>query len=278
MISLELYGHVFAECFTLSEDFRLPRVMRDDACLAYVQEGTQEIYAPTQKLVASDNESILMKCGNYIANFKNVTPTTQFKSVVFHLDPHAIRQSFGNRDLSFLANNKNSENVDPALKIDRSTLLDSFVNSMMLYFDNPKLVGDELMAVKLQELVMILSDSGKNAVATQILSTLYNPEQIAFEKIINANLYNNLSISELAHLTNKSESTFKRAFKKYHKESPARFFRSHRLRKAAQLLSETNISISEIAYDCGFENVAHFSTCFSEEYVKSPRTYRNGLN
>ena len=58
MISLELFGHVFAECFTLDQDFRLQREMRDDACLAYIQEGKQEIYSPTQKIQATDGESI----------------------------------------------------------------------------------------------------------------------------------------------------------------------------------------------------------------------------
>lgn len=278
MINLSLFGHTFAECFTLSENFRMPREMRDDACLAYVQEGTQEIYAPTQKLIAKDKESILMKCGNYIANFSNVTPKTQFKSVVFHLDPQAIKKSFGSRDLSFLSDKRKSGNTDPALKLSRNVLLDSFVSSMTPYFDEPTLANDELMAVKLQELVMILSDSGKNALATEILGTLYDPEYAAFQSIINANLYNNMSISELAHLTNKSESTFKREFKKHYNESPAKYFRDKRIKRAAELLNTTSSSISEIAWECGFENIAHFSTSFNETFGKSPRNYRNDLN
>lgn len=275
MISLELFGHPFAECFTLSENIRMQREMRDDACLAYIQKGRQEIYSPIRKIVANDNESILMKCGNYIANFKDISPTSQFKSVVFHLDPESIKKVFGDKDLSFLKIDKSNLAMNPALKIDRSELLDSFVKSMEPYFDKPQLANEQLLATKLQELVYILSDSGNNSVATQIIGTLYTPEEIAFDEIIEANMYNNLSIAEMAHLSNRSESTFKRDFKKWYNESPSKYFKTKRLEKAADLLNTSSLQINEIAWECGFENAAHFSDSFHQYFGKSPKIYRS---
>jgi len=274
MTSLDLYGNAFAQCFTLNQDYRLPREMRDDACLAYVHTGKQEIFAPTQKLIANDNEAILMKCGNYIANFTDVSHTSPFKSVVFHLDPESIKKAFGDTDLSFLKVDKGNVGMNPALKIDQSTLMDNFMNSMVVYFNNPKLATEELLAVKLQELVYILSDSGKNVLATQIIGTLYTPEEIAFDDIVQANLYNSLNISELAHLAARSESTFKRDFKKFYDESPAKYFRQRRLEKAADLLIKSDLQIKEIAWDCGFENSAHFSDSFHKFFGNSPRDYK----
>ena len=274
MTSLKLFGHAFAECFSLEQEYRIQREMRDDACLAYVQSGRQEIYSPTQKIVATDRESILMKCGNYIANFTDVTPVSQFKSVVFHLDPETIIKAFDNKDLDFLRVDKSKSAVKPALKIDHSELLDSFVESMMPYFNHPELAKDELLLLKLKELVYILSDFGKNSVVNQIIGTLYNPEVIAFDEIITANLYNNLSIAELAHLTYRSESSFKRNFRKLYNESPAKYFKTKRLEKAANLLKNSKLQINEIAWDCGFENVAHFSDSFHTYYGKSPKEFR----
>lgn len=275
MISLELFGHPFAECFTLSQNFRLTREMRDDACLAYIQQGSQEIYSPTKKIVANDNESILMKCGNYIANFKDISPTSQFKSVVFHLDPESIRKVFGDKDLGFLKIDRTNIAKSPALKIDRSELLDSFVKSMEPYFNKPELANDHLLATKLQELVYILSDSGNNSLATQIIGTLYTPEEIAFDEIIEANMYHNLSIAEIAHISNRSESTFKRDFKKWYNDSPSKYFKAKRLEKAADLLTSSTLQINEIAWECGFESAAHFSDSFHQYFEKSPKEYRS---
>ncbi|MCZ6777609.1 MAG: hypothetical protein O7F16_01465, partial [Acidobacteria bacterium] len=174
VITLNLFGHPFAVCFSLEHAYRTMSELRDDACLAYVQSGKQEIYSPTQKIVARDKESILMNCGNYIANFAEVTPIIPFQSIVFHLDAHTIRKAFGDKNLSFLQVDQTHIPRNPALKIEQSDLLDSFVASMMPYFDHPGLARDELLALKLQELVHILSDSGRNPVATQIIGTLYD--------------------------------------------------------------------------------------------------------
>jgi len=275
LISLELFGHVFAECFTLDQDFRIQREMRDDACLAYIQEGKQEIFSPTQKILATDRESILMKCGNYIANFRDVAPTAQFKSVVFHLDPEAIRKAFDDKNLDFLRVDKSKVARDPALKMDQNELLDSFVSSMMPYFENPQMAKDELLLLKLKELVYILSDFGNNPIVNQIIGTLYSAEKISFDEIISANLYHNLSIGELAHLTARSESSFKRDFRKWYSESPAKYFKTKRLEKSSDLLENSSTPISEIAWECGFENPAHFSASFHDYFGKSPREYRD---
>ncbi|MBL4624272.1 MAG: helix-turn-helix transcriptional regulator [Flavobacteriales bacterium] len=74
------------------------------------------------------------------------------------------------------------------------------------------------------------------------------------------------------------ESSFKRDFKKYFNESPAKYFKNKKLTKAAELLARTSLLISEIAWDCGFENAAHFSTSFTDKYSQSPRNYRDDLN
>jgi len=241
MTSLELLGHPFAEYVTHDQEFRFAGVMRNDACLAYVQEGKQEIYSATQKIITRGKESVLMKCGNYISSFKDASPISKFRSVVFHLDPAAIRIAFDNKGLEFLSIDKSRPPRDPALKMEKNVLLDSFVTSMMPYFDNPGLVKEELLLVKLKELVYILSDFGKNPLVNQILGTLYSPEEIAFDEIITAHLYDNLSIAELGHLTARSESSFKRDFKQCYNESPARYFKTKRLEKAANLL-EINYS------------------------------------
>jgi len=274
LTSIDLYGHTFVECISIEGAIRGTRNKRDDACLSFVETGKQEIYSSSQRLVASDKESILMKCDNYVTNIGNESPIAKTKAVVFHLDLESIKKAFGDRDLNFLKVDRTDAPIDPALKIDRSDLLDSFVASMQPYFDKPQLANDDLLAVKLQELVYILSDSGKNPRATQIIGTLHSIEEIAFDEVISANLYNNRSLSELAHLTARSESSFKREFSKWYKDSPAKNLKTKRLEKAAELLKSSSLQIREIAWETGFENAAHFSTSFVKHFGQSPKEFR----
>ena len=69
-------------------------------------------------------------------------------------------------------------------------------------------------------------------VVKHILASLYTEEHIELEPIIEANLFNNLTIAELAHLTAKSESTFKREFKKAYGDSPSIYKKKQRHRKS----------------------------------------------
>jgi len=51
------------------------------------------------------------------------------------------------------------------------------------------------------------------------------------------------------------------------------FIRLIRLKRAAQLLSESKMTIAEIMQETGFSNYSHFNACFREEFKKSPKEY-----
>ncbi|QEC69215.1 response regulator [Panacibacter ginsenosidivorans] len=56
-------------------------------------------------------------------------------------------------------------------------------------------------------------------------------------------------------------------------KTPIEFIRSMRLKRAAQLLEKSGMSVSEIAYEVGFNNPKHFSKFFKEEFKVSPSQY-----
>lgn len=52
------------------------------------------------------------------------------------------------------------------------------------------------------------------------------------------------------------------------------YIRELRLRTAAELLKEHNKNITEICFECGFQNLSHFLRCFKQRYGVSPKAYR----
>ena len=52
--------------------------------------------------------------------------------------------------------------------------------------------------------------------------------------------------------------------------SPSDFIRSYRLNKAKKLLETTDLNVSEVAWQCGFVNLAHFSKVYQEEFGMAP--------
>lgn len=56
--------------------------------------------------------------------------------------------------------------------------------------------------------------------------------------------------------------------------TPIEYVNQFRLLQAAQLLTSTKNSISDICYSTGFNNTSYFTKKFKEQYKATPRSYR----
>ena len=72
-----------------------------------------------------------------------------------------------------------------------------------------------------------------------------------------------------------SRRQMERLFRQYMQTSPARHYLTLRLNKARSLLQQTSMSITEIAFACGFTSVSHFSKCYRDMFGTTPRCLRN---
>lgn len=59
-------------------------------------------------------------------------------------------------------------------------------------------------------------------------------------------------------------------------KSPLEFIRSIRMKRAAQLLEKSGMSVAEVAYEVGFNNPKHFTKFFKEEFALTPSQYIAG--
>ena len=73
-----------------------------------------------------------------------------------------------------------------------------------------------------------------------------------------------------------SRMTFYRKIQSATGQKPTEFIRTIRLRRAAELLREGRLSITEITYDTGFSSVSYFSRCFRAMYGVSPTQWGKG--
>lgn len=85
----------------------------------------------------------------------------------------------------------------------------------------------------------------------------------------------NITVSKLAALGYVSSSCFNRKFKKETGITPIEYLIEIRLERAKTMLRRKNISVTEIAMNCGFGSSAHFSSCFQSRVGISPTEYRD---
>ncbi|WP_167607651.1 hybrid sensor histidine kinase/response regulator transcription factor [Maribellus sediminis] len=97
--------------------------------------------------------------------------------------------------------------------------------------------------------------------------------------IIEANLQNpNFTSHTISQKMNMSRTSFYRKLKELSDMSIGEFIRSIRLKRAAQLLADKELTITEIAYSVGFSDAKYFRSIFQKQFGCTPSDYRNKLN
>lgn len=85
---------------------------------------------------------------------------------------------------------------------------------------------------------------------------------------------NNLDLGFIARKLSWSEAHLRKVFREHTGETPFQFHEKIRILKAQKELKETAKSISEIAYEIGWEDPLYFSKVFKTKVGQSPRAYR----
>lgn len=253
---------------------RVPVTMPDEACFYYVVEGDSRTYTPQGPVRQQASEGLVLRCGNYFTEFLS-SRSNRFEAIAIHLYGDTLRLIYDRDFPDFLAE---IDRVQPVHFEHHaaSELLTTYVKSLAFYFDNPALVSDELQKLKIKELLLLLARTDKAAAVRRLIAGLFTATAYDFRAVVEANLFADLSTGELAHLCGMSLSTFKRTFRKTYGDAPAGYLRQRRLERAARLLRTTDARVSEVAYDCGFKELAHFSRTFQKAYGRSPTAWRLG--
>ncbi|WP_316743026.1 AraC family transcriptional regulator [Pedobacter antarcticus] len=81
------------------------------------------------------------------------------------------------------------------------------------------------------------------------------------------------NLPTLAIAAGMSESKMKRLFKQIFGNSIYSYYQSFRLKEAAYLIREKNMSVSEAGYKMGFSNLSHFTRIFERYIGQKPKKY-----
>lgn len=96
-------------------------------------------------------------------------------------------------------------------------------------------------------------------------------------KHINDNFKNHISLDEIADVASMTVPAFCRYFKKVTGKTFTKLVNEYRVVHATKLLYESQMSITDIAYECGFNNFSHFNKLFKENTGKNASKYRSEM-
>lgn len=256
------------------EPLRLTAAMpSNEACFAYILEGSCVSYSAAEQLVVKTQEAFLARCGNYTTQLLTDGKTAIYSTITVHFHLEVLQKIY-EKEQAFWWNKPPVISSANAVKVAVNHWIHHYMEGLQHYFDCPSLLTEELLILKLKELVVLLCHSRNSAEVLKLMSSLFSEQVLTFKTIIDQHICSDLTIEELAQLTNRSLSTFKKDFKKLYHIPPARYILTKRLEKVAALLLTSDDSVTIIAYDCGFKSMAHLSRVFKATYGMPPSQYR----
>lgn len=139
-------------------------------------------------------------------------------------------------------------------------------------FSEPDKVQAGLIKIKLLELLFDLAVADED-IMKQLLA-FKKPGQTNIASVMEENLLNPVSLEDLAYLSGRSLSSFKRDFRAIYNLPPAQWIREKRLEKARDLLFNSEMSVTDVGLIAGFKNIAHFSRAFKDRFGLSPASFK----
>lgn len=148
----------------------------------------------------------------------------------------------------------------------------SFVQSLAPYYNAPVTINPALLKLKVMELLFNVAECSEDAFRQML--QLLKPVKADIRHVVEHNYTNPLILPELAYLSGRSLSGFKREFQAIYNMPPAQWLLGKRLERAADMLKNTPMSVTDICFTLGFESPAHFSRAFKKQYGYSPAHYK----
>lgn len=91
---------------------------------------------------------------------------------------------------------------------------------------------------------------------------------------LETNYHENITIAQIAKVSNFSESYFSKLFRQLTGSSFTRYLKDYRLERAAQMLRNSDSRVSNVAFLVGFNNLSYFTRAFKTKYKINPKAYK----
>lgn len=136
---------------------------------------------------------------------------------------------------------------------------------------------DEMVLLLLEKILLVLGNYTSPEMVNDKLKQHHLVTIESAREYILKHFNEPISLQQLAAHCFVSPFHFSRIFKTIAGESPHQYLTQVRLTHAKVLLTETNLPVNDIAFECGFNSPEHFVTAFKQYFAVNPSTLRKEI-
>lgn len=245
--------------------------------LIVVSEGSAIIAVDGDKYIVNEGNGFFINPGVLHGGWIYESPTCRFHSIVFH--PRLVGGSpdsiFWTKYLNSILNNTSFKGLflDYAIQWQKD-LLCSIDEVWFLCVNEEDGYEFEVRNV-LSKIIYLMSkhlDFIESNTSTKKLRDSQRMKNML--QYIDENYSENITINEIAGSVSLSVSECLRCFHSTIGTTPIQYLKAFRIKKAAELLTNTNMKIVDIGIICGFQDMSYFAKTFRNIYGCTPSKYR----
>lgn len=225
-LKFEYQQKVLIEKMKISPPLKYAVSFQNSGCFIYFKDRGPKVLSPEDNVQLKNKEAVLLKCGSHFLELLKQTEDEQIEVIIIHLYPEVLKKLY----VAELPKVIEKRNNKQSHVIASNDVIAKFIDSLEFYFQTPSLVNDDLLELKIKELVLLLLQSKNVNSILELVTDLYSTKTIYIREVVDLHLYSNLSLEELAKLCNLSLSSFKRGFKKEYNDSPNNYIITKKLR------------------------------------------------
>ncbi|VAW70145.1 hypothetical protein MNBD_GAMMA10-2599 [hydrothermal vent metagenome] len=251
----------------LREDLIDKEMYLSTVAILYVLKGQQIIsnYDGKKVVVEAGQLLYLSKEMYIVSDF--VRKEGVFEAVIFFFDDKFIENKCHHS-----RREEKPANSIPTLQ--SNTQINKYIHSLLDIYLNAN-NSSELLDVKLLELLALIKlHEGGGVFLSSFYAHSLPDEKRDIREFMKSNYLKNLKVGDYALLTGRSKSTFIREFKKLYNATPNQWLIEQRLEKAHHILMSSNMSVTDTAFEVGYENVSHFITAYKKKFKATPKQSR----
>ena len=193
----------------------------------------------------------------------------KFKSLLFYFDDAIIQEFLSKTKVSEVARQAVPDHLSfgvvPTIKV--------FAESLVHIYQSHHLRNKNFLQLKIIELLYLLNELSQEQQFANFLFRLTLPKKRNIKKFMEENFSKALKVEDYAQLTGRSLSTFRRDFKNAYQRTPQKWLKEKRIEKALKIINQKEISVTQLAYEIGYENISYFIKEFKAKVGLSPKQY-----
>lgn len=287
MINTELFKEVSPlsskDCFILIErqktNFNFPIHIHPECELNFIEnaKGAQRIVGDSIEEI--DEEELVLVTNPHLEHawkdYRNVSKNIHEITIQFH--PDLLTDTFLNKN-QMISIRQLFRHAERGVAFSRESIAKVLPLLKTLTCENDSFYSLIKLLIILHELSI---DKGMRELSTGQFAANVMHQHSSDESLgrvmdyLSRHYSEVIRLSEVAEMVNMSESSFCRFFKQHTSKSFIDFLTDIRLGAASRALIDSSLSIAEIGYDCGFNNLSNFNRIFKKKKGVTPSEFRD---